>query len=179
MKTYSEALAAGDSQYLGKACKKAGHVGVRFVSNKTCAACIAEAQRTPKRKAQLKIYRQQPKAREYQIQYQKQYATTDKYKEQKRAYRENNAAKWTAKTRKYQSARLKRTPAWLTEDDLWMMEQAYDIAKERTRVFGFPWHVDHVIPLQGKLVSGLHVPHNMQVIPATDNCSKSNKFVTT
>jgi hypothetical protein len=77
------------------------------------------------------------------------------------------------------AARLHRTPAWLTEDDHWMMEQAYDIAQKRTKLFGFSWHVDHVIPLQGKLVSGLHVPHNMQVIPARDNCSKANSFTTT
>jgi hypothetical protein len=96
-----------------------------------------------------------------------------------KAWKIANPARMQAADARRRAARLRRTPSWLTEDDLWMMEQAYDIAKERTRVFGFPWHVDHVIPLQGKLVSGLHVPHNMQVIPATDNCSKSNKFETT
>jgi len=179
MKKYADALVAGDAQYLGKPCKKAGHEGVRFVRNRTCVSCIAEAMKTPKRKAQLKEHRQKTKVREYQKQYQKNYATTDKYKAQKRGYRETNAAKWTAKTRKYQIAKLHRTPAWLTEDDHWMMEQAYDIAQKRTKLFGFPWHVDHVVPLQGKLVSGLHVPHNMQVIPARDNCSKANNFTTT
>jgi hypothetical protein len=178
MKTYAEALIAGDAQYLGKACKKAGHEGIRFVRNKTCAACISEAQKTPNRKAQLKAYRQQPEIREYQKQYQKQYATTNLYKTQKREYRKINAAKWTAKTRKYQISKINRTPAWLTEDDHWMIEQAYELANLRTKLFGFKWHVDHVIPLQGRLVSGLHVPHNMQIIPARDNCSKSNRFTT-
>lgn len=72
--------------------------------------------------------------------------------------------------------REKRTPRWLQEDDFWLMEQAYELARVRTQLFGFPWQVDHVLPLRGKLVSGLHVPHNLQVIPARDNRSKSNRF---
>ena len=80
---------------------------------------------------------------------------------------------------KRRASRLQRTPAWLTEDDLWLLEQIYELAALRTKIFGFKWHVDHVIPLQGTLVSGLHVPHNMQVIPAAENLSKSNKFATT
>jgi len=51
------------------------------------------------------------------------------------------------------------------------------LAALRTKLFGFSWHVDHVLPLQGKKVSGLHVPSNLQVIPWADNVSKSNKFL--
>jgi hypothetical protein len=43
-------------------------------------------------------------------------------------------------------------------------------------MFGFPWHVDHIIPLQGEMVSGLHVPNNIQVIPWIDNVRKANSF---
>ena len=73
-------------------------------------------------------------------------------------------------------SKLHRTPAWLTDDDHWMIRQAYDLAALRTRMFGFAWHVDHVIPLQGKYVSGLHTPLNLQVIPAAANIAKANRF---
>lgn len=89
-----------------------------------------------------------------------------------------NSEKRAAYEAKRRATILQRTPKWLTEDDFWLIEQAYDIAKLRTEMFGFEWHVDHVVPLQGKKVSGLHVPINLSVIPGTDNCRKSAKFLT-
>lgn len=72
-------------------------------------------------------------------------------------------------------ARKKRVPNWLTSDDLWMISQAYELASLRSERFGFSWHVDHKIPLNGRTVSGLHVPLNIQVIPWIDNLRKSNR----
>ena len=81
-------------------------------------------------------------------------------------------AKWMARY----AAKKKRTPSWLTEDELWMIEQVYDIAVKRTSMLGMDFHVDHIVPLQGKTVSGLHVPWNLQVLPAKLNQQKSNHF---
>jgi hypothetical protein len=80
-----------------------------------------------------------------------------------------------AKTRN-KLERQMRVPAWLTEDDKWMIEQAYELAKIRTEMFGFQWHVDHIIPLKGRKVSGLHVPTNLQVIPWKDNLRKGSRL---
>jgi hypothetical protein len=86
-----------------------------------------------------------------------------------------NKHRINARTRKRQAAKIQRTPAWLTEDDHWMIEEAYALAALRTELFGFSWHVDHILPLQGKTVSGLHVPLNLQVISAQQNYRKSNR----
>lgn len=93
----------------------------------------------------------------------------------KKQYAQENPGKINALVAKRKAAKLQRTPAWLAEDDMWMIEQAHELAALRTKMFGFPWHVDHVIPLQGKIVSGLRTPLNMQVIPGLENCRKGNR----
>lgn len=64
-------------------------------------------------------------------------------------------------------------PAWA---DLNAIRAIYRDAKKRIKETGMAWHVDHIIPLAGKNVCGLHVHWNLQVIPAEDNLKKSNKF---
>jgi hypothetical protein len=72
--------------------------------------------------------------------------------------------------------KLQRTPRWIGKEEMWLIKEIYDLAARRTQQFGFSWHVDHIIPLQGHRVSGLHVPENMQVIRGVDNISKNNKY---
>lgn len=100
----------------------------------------------------------------------------EKRKQSTREWRQNNKGLVAATQQRRHAAKLKRTPAWLTEDDHWIMTQAYELAAARTKLFGFAWHVDHIIPLQGKCVSGLHVPMNLRVIPGVENLRKLNKF---
>lgn len=99
-----------------------------------------------------------------------------KLAKQKYAQSVHGRTKKNADTAKRRAALIQRTPKWLTEDDLWMIEQAYELAVLRTQMFSFDWHVDHIIPLQGKSVSGLHVPINLQVIPGKENLSKHVKY---
>lgn len=111
-----------------------------------------------------------------------------------KAYAEANPEKRTQARKKWVAAnpgkdtaakalnaqkRKKRIPTWLSEDDKWLVEQAYELAAIRSKIFGFKWHVDHVIPLNGKRVSGLHVPTNLQVVPWIENLKKHNKFEVT
>lgn len=74
------------------------------------------------------------------------------------------------------AAKLKATPNWLTKDHLKLIEMQYGLAHYMTEVTGMEWQVDHIIPLQGKNVSGLHVPWNLRVITASENCSKKERL---
>ena len=94
-------------------------------------------------------------------------------------WKQNNKSKVNTSCSKRRAALNNAVPKWLTENDFWMIEQAYELAQERSKIFKFDWHVDHVIPLKGSNVCGLHTPYNLQVIPAKDNLRKRNFFITT
>jgi hypothetical protein len=91
-------------------------------------------------------------------------------------WREANPEKCAAYVRNRQAAKLQRTPRWLTINDMQRIEDFYLEAIRRTQETGIRWHVDHIIPLRGKKVSGLHVPENLQVITAIDNQRKMNAY---
>lgn len=93
----------------------------------------------------------------------------------RRHYR-NNRGYYNAKTAKRWAAKLERTPKWLTDEDHYQIQLKYSTAQYMTLLTGEQYHVDHIIPLQGNAVSGLHVPDNLRVITATDNLRKHNKY---
>ena len=77
---------------------------------------------------------------------------------------------------KRHAAKIQRTPTWLSKLDKWMIDEIYMLSALRTELTGVEWQVDHIIPLQGKKVSGLHIPFNLQVITAKENQIKSNRL---
>lgn len=95
-----------------------------------------------------------------------------------RAWYRANPGKANAKRRRYEASKLQRTPAWLTKEQLIEIEDFYILAQELAWLNqdGKAFHVDHIIPLQGEQVSGLHVPWNLQLLSAEENSSKGNKF---
>jgi 5-methylcytosine-specific restriction endonuclease McrA len=77
---------------------------------------------------------------------------------------------------KRKAAKKNRTPEWLTEDHEWMMRETHELALRRTKITGVEWEVDHILPISGETVSGLHVPWNLQVVTRAKNRAKSNKL---
>lgn len=93
----------------------------------------------------------------------------------KAKYVKNNLPKCAAKCAKRYADKLQATPKWLTSLHFQQIQIFYDSASALTKEFGVPMEVDHIIPLKGKNVSGLHVPWNLQVLFMHENRQKSNK----
>lgn len=74
---------------------------------------------------------------------------------------------------KRRAEKLKRTPPWA---DIAAIRAIYEKARAITCATGVPHHVDHIIPLQGEIVSGLHVESNLQILTGSDNSKKKNSF---
>jgi hypothetical protein len=127
-------------------------------------------------KDNYKEYKERTK--EYQENYRKEYYAKHKEKdnESNRRWHKENKDAAAALRAKRRAAKLKRTPKWLTKEDYEKIKSIYALAVFLNETTDNEWHVDHIIPLQGKLVSGLHVPDNLQVIPARENLIKKNKY---
>lgn len=150
------AQAAGAVRYMtGKPCV-AGHIAERFTSSGRCCVCADEEQR--------RLLEERPEKHRARV---KRWmdANPDKRRAIKRA---PNAER--------RASQLKRTPGWLTADDRRKIKVKHAEARWMTQRTGIPHAVDHIYPLQGRSVSGLHVPANMRVIPRRENSRKHNKM---
>lgn len=90
-------------------------------------------------------------------------------------WRKNNPDKARAALQKRRKAVVQATPVWFGELDNFVFAEANKLAVLRERVTGVKWHVDHVLPLRGKRVCGLHTWSNVAVIPALENIRKGNR----
>lgn len=166
--------------FTGNKCPK-GHTSLRYTSTGSCVSCIED--------------RKPEKLQYYRDRYNNQ---KDKILEKMRAHYANNKVSGKKSVKEWQSnnpekvrqykllnkakrraAEVDRLPGWYGEFDELVVNESNDLAKLRTQVTGFAWHVDHMIPLCSKTASGLHCGLNLQVIPASLNSWKLNRMLLT
>ena len=184
----TEALSQGLKVYFtGKSCRN-GHISERYVSSANCISC-SKAQsskfylnhkdevllRTRARYAKdpesAKSYRKElyrrrsEKEKNYSRQYYRENA--DRCQARDRQHKKKHSQRYSGYTAKRRAAKLQRTPPWAN------LEGINEIYANCPKGY----HVDHIHPLQGKFISGLHVENNLQYLTPSENLSKSNSFI--
>lgn len=93
-----------------------------------------------------------------------------------REYARTNSAKINANSKARRARLIMALPGWLTAADFDLIRSIYADAARLSKSTGVAHHVDHEIPLRGRLVCGLHVPANLRVVTAAINLSKGNRY---
>jgi 5-methylcytosine-specific restriction endonuclease McrA len=156
-----EALLVNETYYFtGKPCKK-GHVAPRRTINGFCTACEKDKNNSEARKQYMVDYAEKNREKIRQI---------------ANNWQKNNKGKVNANTAIRHSRKMQRRPSWLTKEDKEYIRCLYQLSAMLNRETNTQWHVDHIVPLQGEMVNGLHVPWNLRVIPAKENMVKGNKY---
>lgn len=169
-------------------CKETKELSL-FVKNKTrkdgysamCRVCTQEYSKAYRKENKEQIaqynafYKENNKERVKLLEKQWRQKHPQRCKEIFKNWKKNNKGKVNAETAKRHTAKMNRRPQWLSAEQLTEIKEFYVMAKELEKVFPWKQHVDHIVPLQGKTVSGLHVPWNLQIIPASWNISKGNR----
>lgn len=201
--TRKQAIALGLKQYCNGVPCKNGNVANRLVTSSACQCqpCRQEAvdkvkkwrRENPDRSAaHSKAWQERHHDRYLEIQRENYRKQPEAYKAwslmwnsanpgRKRAndaiYYRNNKDRSLAHSRKRKAAKRRAVPLWFGELDELVQFEAYQLAAMREKVTGKPWHVDHMLPIAGKTVSGLHVWNNLQVIPGRLNLAKHNRLI--
>jgi len=137
----------------------------------------------------LRQYREENRERNNKKMSEIYYANRDRYLENCKQYRAVNKEALNAKKRAYKkeksglinsinarrnALKLNATPVWA---DTLAIKRIYKEAAELSKITGIEFHVDHIIPLKGKNVTGLHVESNLRIISKTENLKKKNKLI--
>jgi hypothetical protein len=111
--------------------------------------------------AQRKLYREQNK---------------DKQQVYNKQHYDNHPEKYRMKSANQRATRLRRCVLWDAELTAFVLQEASALCKLRQETTKVLWEIDHIIPLCGANVSGLHVWNNLRVITQEENRRKSNYF---
>ena len=189
-KTRKEAQDSGAKYYFtGEPCKH-GHVAPRKTKG-ACVECmkIEWQQAAEKRADYFREYNkseagQQAKRKYYEANKENVIARAQaRPDEDKRRYKKTHKVNNPDMYKEMTSLRRRRfrdaTPKWLTDTQKMEIRLKYRLAIELSRATGERHAVDHIIPLHGESVCGLHVPWNLQVLTQKDNLAKYNRLVDT
>lgn len=100
----------------------------------------------------------------------------EKLAERSKSWRKDNPSKVLAQLAKRRADKKSRTPSWLSKSQKEQIVNLYALRDKMQKTLGLDYEVDHIIPLKGENVCGLHVPWNMQILEKSLNRSKYNKF---
>lgn len=176
--TKKEALHVGMKVFYPNTMCPHGHVEARYVCNGACVKCLNDRAKA-KAKANPQRHRENGRrhwARNKEAELARSKAWRDANPIRiKQLEKQRNQAKVSAKNIKRLRGVSNATPKWLNKDQWEQMNSFYTHAKDCHLVSGEKYDVDHIVPIQGKNVCGLHVPWNLQVLPADLNRKKSNR----
>jgi hypothetical protein len=130
----------------------------------------------PKCKSCNKVYRESKKEAIASYQRKRYLEQPESYKLANIKRRALNPSGVRKNIKDYKTRKKFALPSWLTKEQHKQIENFYWLAEDLKRTSGEVYHVDHIVPLQGKNVCGLHVPWNLQILPADLNLRKSNKY---
>lgn len=187
-KTRAEAKAAGATHYFtGEPCKH-GHIAPRKTKG-ACVECLKVewAQAAETRAEYFRGYNRKEEVRDkkhdWYLENREQVIQTAATRPAAVLREYRNAWKAANKTQVLADNKVRRrkhrdaTPPWLTRKQKSEIRQLYQIAITMTQTTGEQYVVDHIVPLRGEEVCGLHVPWNLRVITQEQNLKKSNKLV--
>lgn len=101
----------------------------------------------------------------------------EEYRQRNSEYDKEHKPQRAAREAYRRAMKVNATPSWLNDEHKKQIELLY-VERDRLRSEnGIIYHVDHILPLVSDIVCGLHVPWNLQVIPADDNLKKGNKVL--